>query len=162
MHLTDEALAEADAAISLMRDAARHARAVHARAELLRHMRGTASKPGADETTVAREWMQAWGMQDWPEVATEMHRFTAAFCRYAAERSDAADQAVRTATAALEHALTQRGTTLADQMAWRSHCAHGWWSAVTPPPPQYPQRPGIPGPAQPFWESGCAARCRGE
>src|SRR4051794_25129872 len=137
MHLTDEALAEADAAIAAMRQAARHARTVHARAELLRHMRGTAAKTGADEARVAREWMQAWGLQDWPEVAAEMRRFAAAFCRYGAEPSDDADQEVRAATAALEQALLQRGTTLADEMAWRSACAHGWWEAVSPRPERY-------------------------
>src|SRR3954470_22620827 len=110
MHLTDEALLEAEAAIAAMRDAARHARSLHARAELLRHMRTTSAKAGADDAVVAREWMQAWGMQDWPEVRAEMRRFVAAFCRYATQPGDEADRLVRQATADLEQALLSRGT----------------------------------------------------
>ena len=149
-HLVDEAQRDARAAIAAMQDAARHARAVHARAELLRHMRATAQKPGADPARVAAEWMQAWGMQDWPAVAAEMRRFSAAFCAYAATPDDAADRTVRDATAGLEHALHGTGTTLADEMARRSECRHGWWAAVQPDPP-----------GQPFWTEGAAPHCGG-
>lgn len=162
MHLVDEAQAEAQAAIGVMRRAALHARRLHARAELLRHMRTTAGKPGAQPETVAREWMQAWNMQDWPQVADEMRRFAAAFCAYAAHPDDANDAAIRVATVGLEQALEDRGTTLADEMAWRSECAHGWWAAVSPPPVSHPPRNSVPGPAQPFWVSGCAPHCGGE
>ena len=108
----------AAAAVRAMQATALHARAVHARAELLRHMRGTAAKPGPDkagidESTVAQEWMQAWGMADWPEVAGEMRGFVAAFCAYAAGPSDAADAAVpkflpELSTAAKLSAIQQR------------------------------------------------------
>ena len=161
MHLVDEAKAEAAEAIRAMQAAALHARAVHARAELLRHMRATAAKPGIDEATVAQEWMQAWGMADWPEVAGEMRGFVAAFCAYAAEPSAVTDGAVRAATAALEAALAVRGTTLADEMAWRSECAHGWWGAVRAAPDGYAARRSVPGVAVPFWAAGAAARCGG-
>ena len=149
-HLVDEAQAEARAAIRAMQGAARHARAVHARAELLRHMRTTAQKPGADPARVAAEWMQAWGMQDWPAVASEMRRFSAAFCAYASAPDDATDRAVRDATAGLEVALQGMGTTLADEMATRSECRHGWWAAVQPAAP-----------GQPFWMDGAAPHCGG-
>ncbi len=154
-HLVDEAQQDARAAIHAMQDAARHARAVHARAELLRHMRTTAQKPGADPARVAAEWMQAWGMQargmeDWPAIAAEMRRFSAAFCAYAHTPDDAADAAVRDATAGLEAALQEMGTTLADEMAARSECRHGWWAMVQPA-----------GPDLPFWTQGAPPHCGG-
>lgn len=147
-HLHAELQTEAAEAIATMQDAARRARHLHARAELLRHMHTTAAKPGADVDSVVHEWMQAWGMTGWPEVATEARRFTAAILAYAAAPDDAADRAVRDSMAALEVALAAQRTTLSDQMAWRSRCAHGWWAAVAPLPP-----------AQPFWEAGCPADC---
>lgn len=147
-HLATELQAEAAQAIVAMQDAARRARHLHARAELLRHMHTTAAKPGADVESVVREWMHAWGMEDWPEVAAEARRFTAAILAYAGHPDDAADQAVRDSLAALDAALAAQGTTLSDQMAWRSRCAHAWWAAIAPQPP-----------ARPFWDAGCPADC---
>ena len=58
-------------------------------------------------------------------------------------------------------ALAASGTTLADEMAWRSECAHGWWAMVRPPPPGLPLRPSVPLPdlSRPFWANRCAPHC---
>jgi len=164
---------EARAAIDAMREAALLARATHARAELMRHMLITASKVKdlpreAAVAEVVVEWMRAWHLpQDTcPEVAAEMRAFTAAFCEFAEAASDRADAALRAAAQALEDALARSGTSLADQMAWRSECAHGWWALVAPVPPDLPgriERPGVPcpEPGRPFWEAACAPHCCG-
>ena len=145
-HLYAELKSQADTAIVDMQDAARHARHLHARAELLRHMHGTAAKPGATVDSVTGEWMRAWGMAHWPEVTAEARRFTQAFLAYTATPTDAADGAIRDAAAALDAALAAQGTTLSDQMAARSRCAHAWWGAVAG--------------AAPFWTAGCPEDCR--
>ena len=56
-HLFEESRDEAEAAIAGMRQAALKARALHARAELLRHMRMTAEK--AKVACVPRPW-RSW------------------------------------------------------------------------------------------------------
>ena len=76
----------------------------------------------------------------------------------------AIQQAIHDTTVALDAALARHGTTLADQMAWRSQCAHGWWDLVAPSPPDLPNRPDRPGvpthqPGTPFWQVGCAPHC---
>ncbi len=167
----DELQAEAQAAIARMRDAALTARHVHARAELMRHMRTTArqvkGQPRSDAVTlVVREWMKAWGMADGnlSGCEPEMAAFTAAFCAHSERPSKSSDQTLRQTTATLERALEARGTTLADQMAWRSECAHGWWEFVCPTPADVARsrkRPlPRPNPGQAFWEAGCADHCR--
>src|SRR5258707_735837 len=79
---------------------------------------------------------------------------------------DAADQCLRQNCPALDEALKTIGTTISDQMAWRSQCAHGWWEVVKPTPVNLPgrrERPDIPKPiaGTPFWETSCAERCKG-
>lgn len=171
-HLVEDLQAEAEAAIAAMQYAARSARYAHARAELIRHMRTTAAKQKAkprDEAIelVVAEWMEAWYLprHDWPQLAEVMEKFTATFYDYVNAPSDAADAAVRAATAELDAALAAEGTSISDQMAFRSMCAHGWWEAVLPTPADLPgrkDRPTVP-PLQdgrPFWDAGCADQCR--
>jgi hypothetical protein len=171
-HFVEQLQQEAAAAIAAMRAAALAARHAHARAELMRHMRLTAAKvkdrPKAEAVeAVVSEWMEAWHLDRyaWPHIAREMQIFTEAFYDYAHAGSDAADAEVRAAAAALDAALAKEGTTIADQMAWRSMCAHGWWEWVSPVPADLPgrkERPTVPRlvAGQPFWEAGCAEQCR--
>ena len=84
-HIVDDLLNEAEAAMAQMRDAALRARILHARAELLRHMRGTAAKNAGRPDTGARiadEWMRAWGLgaDAYPDLAAPFRAFTEAFC----------------------------------------------------------------------------------
>lgn len=171
-HFVDELRQEAEAAIARMQEVALAARHAHARAELMRHMLTTARKvkdrPKAEAIeTVVGEWMGAWYLEraDWPHIAREMEAFTAAFHDYANEASDANDARLRQACAALDAVLAREGTTISDQMAWRSQCAHGWWALVRPVPDDLPgrkDRPIVPQPedGRPFWETGCADLCR--
>ena len=167
MHMADEMRWSAEAAITEMQEAARRARTLHARAELMRHMLTTAAKlRGRPDAVpgVVQEWMAAWALDsaDWPTLAAAMRGFTEATCRYEAEPSDATDAGWRAALATLDGALVAQGLSLADQMAWRSECAHGWWHAVTPPPADLPLRATVPAlPTRtPFWEAGCAPHCQ--
>jgi hypothetical protein len=171
-HFVEELREEAGAAIARMREAALAARYLHARAELMRHMlttaRKVAGKPKAEAVeTVVREWMDAWNLDrhDWPHIAREMETFTAAFHNYANEPSDAHDAALRESCAALDVALACEDTSISEQMAFRSQCAHGWWELVAPTPADLPgakPRPSMPAPRTdaPFWEAGCAEFCR--
>lgn len=168
-HLNEELQDAARGAIEAMKGAALAARALHARAELFGHMKATAAKVKArprDEAVafVVQEWMKAWGLDRaaYSGLASPMLAFTAAICRYVDHPGDEEDAGVREAAASLEAAFEAHGTTLADEMAWRSECAHGWWQLVRPPPPQLPKRPSVPAPAadQAFWEAGCARHCR--
>jgi hypothetical protein len=168
----DELAAHAQAAMAQMQRAALTARSAHARAELLRHMITTACKMAgrpreAALAGVVSEWMSAWGVdraQDL-DVAREMEALTAACLDHVGRPDAMTDAALRAATTALDAAFAARGTSLADEMAWRSQCAHGWWEAVRPAPRDLPgarARPGVPCPAEgaPFWEAGCADHCR--
>ncbi|KPH82634.1 hypothetical protein [Bosea vaviloviae] len=171
-HFVEELRGDAEAAIAAMRHAALAARHVHARAELMRHMlttaRKVAAKPkGEAVETVVREWMDAWNLDrhDWPHIAREMESFTAAFHDYANDPSDAHDAALRATCTALDQALAREGTSISDQMAFRSQCAHGWWDLVAPTPVDLPgakPRPSMPvlRPDAPFWDAGCADFCR--
>lgn len=171
-HFVDALQQEAAEAIAHMREAAVAARRIHARAELMRHMLTTARKvkdePKAEAVeTVVREWMDAWnlGRTDWPHIAREMEVFTEAFHDYANDPSDANDARVAGSAAALDAALAREGTSVAEQMAFRSQCAHGWWELVAPVPADLPgrkERPSVPTlePDKPFWEAGCAGFCR--
>jgi hypothetical protein len=173
-HLVEELRVEAERAIAAMRAAAEAARVGQARAELLRHMVATAAKHtgrprGAAVEAVVAEWLRAWHLDraTWPHVEAEMMRLTDACCDYAASPGPDTDARVRAAWRALEAALEAGGTSLADQMAWRSMCAHGWWELVRPAPPDLPgraERPTVPRPVPgtPFWATGCAPECRGE
>lgn len=170
-HFVDDLQQQADAAIARMRAAALEARHVHARAELMRHMLTTARKmrdaprPQAVDKVVS-EWMDAWHLdrEQWRHVAREMEAFTAAFLDYCNEVSDDADSRLRASCALLDAALAQEATTISDQMAWRSQCAHRWWELVVPTPTDLPEakpRPDMPtlDTAAPFWASGCAGLC---
>lgn len=171
-HFVDELRADAEAAIAAMRDAALRARHIHARAELMRHMLLTAhkvkSKPKADAVeAVVTEWMKAWHLtrSDWPQLAREMEAFTAAFHDYANDPSDGTDAALRDACRALDAALAKEATSISDQMAWRSECAHGWWDMVSPTPRDLPgrrDRRTVPEfkPGMSFWDAGCADKCK--
>lgn len=171
-HFVEELRGDAEAAIAAMRHAALAARHVHARAELMRHMlttaRKVAAKPkGEAVETVVREWMDAWNLDrhDWPHIAREMESFTAAFHDYANDPSDAHDAALRANCTALDQALEREGTSISDQMAFRSQCAHRWWELVAPTPVDLSgakPRPSMPAlrPDAPFWEAGCADFCR--
>jgi len=163
---------EAERAIAAMKEAALAARRAHARAELMRHMATTTRKVAhlPKEEAVARvvaEWMAAWHLDRAarPDAAREMEALTGAFYDDATEPSVDADAALRRACAALDEALSRQGTTIADEMAWRSQCAHGWWESVRPTPPDLPgrkDRPTVPQskPGEPFWDAGCADFCR--
>jgi len=171
-HFVEELREEAGTAIIRMREAALAARHTHARAELMRHMLATArrvaGKPkGEALETVVREWLDAWNLDrhDWPHIAREMESFTAAFHDYANDPSDAHDAVLRESCAALDAALAREGTSISEQMAFRSQCAHGWWELVSPTPADLPgvkPRPSMPAPRadEPFWEAGCADFCR--
>src|SRR5690606_11654128 len=136
-YLVDEAQREARAAIEAMKAAAPRARAIHARAELIRHMFTTARKVGhlprdAAVEAVVGEWMKAWHLTPdvYAAVAADMRSFTDAFCAFAETAAPETDERLRSAVAALERALRRAGTTLGNQMGWRSECAHGWWELV--------------------------------
>jgi hypothetical protein len=171
-HIVDQLQAEAATAIKAMRDAALAARQLHARAELLRHMQQTAAKladqpPEQAIERVMREWMQAWHIDTgaYVELLEDARRFAAAFCADARGSTPATQAAIGDATDALDAALARHGTSIADQMAWRSQCAHGWWDMVVPTPWDLTgraERPGVPRyqPGLAFWEIGCADRCR--
>ena len=171
-HFVDELRADSEAAIAAMRDTALRARQIHARAELMRHMLLTAHKvkrkPKAEAVeAVVTEWMKAWHLtrSDWPQLARDMEAFTAAFYDYANDPSDGTDAALRDACAGLDAALAKEKTSIADQMAWRSECAHGWWDMVSPTPRDLPGRADrhtVPGfkPGMPFWDAGCADKCK--
>jgi len=170
-HFVEDLQQQADAAIVRMRAAAREARHAHARAELMRHMLTTARKmqdaprPQAIDKVVS-EWMDAWHLDrtEWGHVAQEMEAFTAAFLDYCRDSSDDADTRLRTSCALLDAALARQSTTISDQMAWRSQCAHRWWELVVPTPADLPgakPRPDMPAldTAAPFWASGCPGFC---
>jgi hypothetical protein len=171
-HFVDELKAEAETVIAAMRDTARQARHIHARAELMRHMLLTANKVKHQPKSraieaVVTEWMNAWHLTraDWPELAHEMGLFTGAFYDYANDPTDGSDAALRAACAALDDALASKGTSISDQMAWRSQCAHGWWEMVTPTPRDLAGREDrntMPTfkPGTPFWDAGCADMCK--
>ena len=166
-HMVDEMREQAEAAIVAMQAACRQARTLHARAELMRHMLTTAAKLRGQPDAVpgvVHEWMAAWALDPaaWPSLASEMRRFTEAACAYDAHPSATTDAAWRQTVAALDAALASHGLSLADQMAWRSECAHGWWALVEPPPPGMPTRSAVPGAVagSPFWNTGCAPHCR--
>jgi hypothetical protein len=171
-HFVEDLQQEAQRAVAAMQSAALAARHIHARAELMRHMlttaRKVATKPKAEAVeTVVREWMDAWnlGRSEWPHIAREMEAFTEAFHDYANEPSDAHDAALRRSCEALDAALAREGTSISEQMAFRSQCAHRWWELVVPVPADLPgakPRPSVPVLAEgaPFWEAGSADFCR--
>ena len=169
-HIVDEMQDEAAQAIRAMRETALRARHLHARAELMRHMRITAAKvmdrPVDDAVRfVAAEWMKAWGLDGdaYRDLAIHVRNFTESFCRDAHAPTATTGTAILSALAQLESALERVGTTLSDQMAFRSECAHGWWEMVVPVPGDgRAERPGVPrwAPGSAFWEIGPAPHCK--
>ena len=163
---------EAEVAVAAMRKTAIAARNAHARAELMRHMLATAHKmdgKSRDEAIamIVHEWMSAWYLApaEWPHLTREIEGLTAAFVDFVRKPDARTDTAIREGISGLETALAAQSTSIADQMAWRSQCAHGWWAMVTPVPDDLPgrkDRPTIPryDAARPFWETGCADFCR--
>jgi hypothetical protein len=164
MHLHAEAQAAADDKIAAMQSAALAARAAHARAELMRHMLLTAGKLRerpryAAIRQIVDEWLAAWALdRGFPHVAA-MEAVTGAFFDYARAPSDAADQVLRGAWATVERVFEATGISLADRMAWRSACAHGWWGEVRPAPPGE-GRSDTAWKAAPFWDKACPPHCR--
>jgi hypothetical protein len=164
-HLADELRVQADAAMTAMREAALAAREVHARAELMRHMLLTADKMkdqerGAAIRKIVDEWLAAWALdRSWPHVRA-MEALAGACLDHVLRPSDASDRAVRTAWADLGAAFSGAGLPVADQMAWRSSCAHGWWAQVRPAPAGRGRKDRA-WPAQPFWDEGCPPHCLG-
>ena len=163
--LVETLRAEADQRIAAMRVACEAARAAHARAELARHMLTTARKslgrPRAEAiAAVVDEWLFAWALTraEVPGIAAGMDAVTDAFCAHAEAPSAATDAALRAAWDRLEAACAAQGATLADRMAWRSMCAHGWWADVAPAPPGQ-GRADRAWAAAPFWEKGCPPEC---
>lgn len=170
-HPVDMLALEASAAIEAMKAAALHARHLHARAELARHMRTTAHKmrefPIEEATSkVSAEWMNAWALDAtaYPELASQITRFTAAFCLDARGSTPGTRAAIIAALEVLETRFAENGTTLSDQMAFRSECAHGWWNGVVPIPPLLRDEARLalqpkPGTDQPFWTAGARPHC---
>ena len=156
-HIVDAMQGEATEAIRLMREAALAARHFHARAELMRHMRTTAAKFTGRPTeqaaaAIASEWMKAWSLEPaaYTAIAAEAAAFTQAFCRDAQEPTVETQRAIAKSLDNLETAFRSMGTTLSDEMAFRSECAHGWWADVMPPPASGDQ---------PFWMAGAKPHC---
>jgi hypothetical protein len=163
---TSELRQAAENDIGAAHQAALRARAMHSRAELMRHMMLTTAKStdkSREESVrlVTDEWLDAWQRDrtNYPYVA--LMEALAGAC-YDAIRSPmpATDGGVREAFAALERSCIAHGTTLADEMAWRSGCSHMWWGDVRPAPnlPEYRERARR---SEALWERGCPVECLG-
>jgi hypothetical protein len=159
-HFGDELKQEAEAAFARMQRAALEARAISARAELMRHMLLAANavkhRPQAEAATaVVDEWLGAWNQtrQDFAPYVPAMEALAAAFHAYANDPSGANDRAVRDAFAALKRVHDDGARTIEDQMAWRSERALDWWAQVKPVPPDIKRNARAPfrGPGRPFW-----------
>ena len=163
---TSELKHAADVDIAAARDAALRARAMHSRAELMRHMMLTTARSThrtRDESIalVVDEWLDAWqrGRGNYPYVA-QMEALSGACYDAIKSPSAATDNAVRDAFAAMERACVSHGSTLADEMAWRSGCSHAWWGDFRPAPnlPEYRDRARR---SETLWERGCPKECLG-
>ena len=165
INFTDELANAAAAEVSTAREATLRARMTHARAELMRHMMLTTAKSAdqareASVRLVVDEWLDAWQRtrDNYPFVR-QMEALAAA-CHDALRTPNLeTDRAVREAFAALEQACVARGTTLGDEMAWRSGCSHGWWSDVRPSPAG--EFAAGSRRDTPLWERGCPQHCLG-
>lgn len=168
-HIVDEMLSAAGKAVEAMQETAILARRMHARAELMRHMRLTARKAASqplDEAVrfVTQEWMQAWGLSGdgYASLVEPLRQLTEAFCKDSRAPSDASSMAIALALRTLEKVFEAIGTTLSDEMAFRSACAHGWWAMVVPVPDTLRrERPTVPRwqDGKPYWETGAALHC---
>jgi hypothetical protein len=110
------------------------------------------------ETNIAAMRAAALRARD-THARAELMRHMLMFHSYVNAPTDAHDGAVRATCASLENAFAKAGMPLADQMAWRSICAHGWWAQVRPAPPGR-GRPDRDWPAKPLWDHGCLPECR--
>ena len=163
---TTELSNAARADLAAAREAALRARAMHARAELMRHMMLTTAKstdrPREESVRlVVDEWLDAWRRDrgNYPYVRL-MEALSGACYDWLHAHDGAADSAVRKAFAALERACVTHGSTLADEMAWRSGCSHLWWGDVRPAPDQDEYRDRARR-SEPLWERGCPPECLG-
>ena len=156
----------ADAHMASAREAALRARLAHALAELMRHMMLTTAKsldrPRAESVRlVVDEWLDAWRRtrDNYPYVAHMEALSGACYDALRAPNADT-DRAVREAFAGLEHACVDNGTTLADEMAWRSGCSHIWWGDIHPAPnlPEYREQAKR---SESLWQRGCPPECLG-
>jgi hypothetical protein len=163
---TQELREAAQADIAAAHHAALRARAMHARAELMRHMILTTAKStdrsrAESVRLVTDEWLDAWRRDDtnYPYVAL-METLSGACYDALKSPSMYTDRRVREAFAALEGACISHGTTLADEMAWRSGCSHMWWGDVRPAPnlPEYRERARR---SEALWDRGCPPECLG-
>jgi hypothetical protein len=163
---TEELREAAQADIAAAHHAALRARAMHARAELMRHMMLTTAKStdkSREESVqlVTDEWLDAWRRDraNYPYVALMEALSGACYDALKSPVTDT-DKRVREAFAALEGACISHGTTLADEMAWRSVCSHTWWGDVRPAPnlPEYRERARR---SEALWERGCPPECLG-
>lgn len=163
---TSELRQAAEHDIGAAHHAALRARAMHSRAELMRHMMLTTAKStdrSREESIalVTDEWLDAWRRDraNYPYVAL-MEALSGACYDALKAPTPQTDGAVREAFAALERACATHGTTLADEMAWRSGCSHTWWGDVRPAPnlPEYRDRARR---SESLWERGCPPECLG-
>jgi len=163
---TTELRRAAEADISAAHHAALRARAMHSRAELMRHMMLTTAKStdrSREESVrlVTDEWLDAWRRDraNYPYVAL-METLSGACYDALKSATPQTDGAVREAFAALERACITHGSTLADEMAWRSGCSHAWWGDIRPAPnlPEYRDRARR---SEALWERGCPEECLG-
>ena len=163
---TGELREAAEADIAAAHHAALRARAMHSRADLMRHMMLTTAKStdkSREESVrlVTDEWLDAWRRDrtNYPYVAL-MEALSGACYDALKSPGPQTDAAIRQAFAALEGACITHGTTLADEMAWRSGCSHMWWGDVRPAPnlPEYRERARR---SEPLWDRGCPPECLG-
>lgn len=157
---------QADAAIAAARAATLEARRIHARAELMRHMilttRKSMQRPrGESVALVVDEWLDAWRITRGNTAYVAQMEALAGACHDTLRAPGAAtDAAVRAAFDALDAACARIGTTIADEMAWRSGCSHGWWGEVRPAPAGGDYR-DLARRDRALWERGCAPECLG-
>jgi hypothetical protein len=163
---TTELRNAAESDIGAAHHAALRARAMHSRAELMRHMMLTTAKStdrSREESVrlVTDEWLDAWRRDrtNYPYVAL-MEALSGACYDALTSATPQGDGAVREAFAALERSCIAHGTTLADEMAWRSGCSHTWWGDVRPAPnlPEYRDRARR---SEALWDRGCPPECLG-
>jgi hypothetical protein len=164
---TSELRRAAEDDLGTARHAVLRARAMHARAELMRHMMLTTAKStdkSRDESIrlVTDEWLDAWlrDRTNYPYVAL-MEALSGACYDALKSPAPTTDMGVREAFAALERACIKNGSTLADEMAWRSGCSHMWWADVRPAPnlPEYRDRARR---SESLFERGCPPECLSE
>ena len=163
---TTELKLAADADMAAARETALRARSTHSRAELMRHMMLTTAKSTdrAREDSISLvvdEWLDAWqrNRTNYPYVR-QMEALSGACYDALRSPNTATDDAVRAAFAELDRACVANGTTIADEMAWRSGCSHDWWSDVrpSPPHPEYSERARR---SQSLFDRGCPVHCLG-